>query len=128
MVREAEANKAEDDKRKEEIETRNRAEAFINQIDETLKNDSASIPADQKAEVQKLRDDLQHAIDSNDMSGLKEKLDALEQAAQAMAQQMYQNQGAQGAQGAGPQGFSGANNAGGNNDDDIIDGDFTEKN
>ena len=128
MVREAEANKAEDDKRKEEIETRNRAEAFINQIDETLKNDSASIPADQKAEVQKLRDDLQHAFDSNDMSGLKEKLDALEQAAQAMAQQMYQNQGAQGAQGAGPQGFSGANNAGGNNDDDIIDGDFTEKN
>ncbi len=128
MVREAEANKAEDDKRKEEIETRNRAEAFINQIDETLKNDSASIPADQKAEVQKLRDDLQHALDSNDMSGLKEKLDALEQAAQAMAQQMYQNKGAQGAQGAGPQGFSGSNNAGGNNDDDIIDGDFTEKN
>ena len=128
MVREAEANKAEDDKRKEEIETRNRAEAFINQIDETLKNDSASIPADQKAEVQKLRDDLQHALDSNDMSGLKEKLDALEKAAQAMAQQMYQNKGAQGAQGAGPQGFSGSNNAGGNNDDDIIDGDFTEKN
>ncbi|MBR3356945.1 MAG: molecular chaperone DnaK [Solobacterium sp.] len=133
MVREAEANKAEDDKRKEEIETRNRAEAFINQIDETLKNDSASIPADQKAEVQKLRDDLQHALDANDMSGLKEKLDALEKAAQTMAQQMYQNQGAQGAQGAGAQGagqqgFGGGYNAGGNSDDDIIDGDFKEKN
>ena len=133
MVREAEANKAEDDKRKEEIETRNRVEAFINQIDETLKNDSASIPADQKAEVQKLRDDLQHALDANDMSGLKEKLDALEKAAQTMAQQMYQNQGAQGAQGAGAQGagqqgFGGGYNAGGNSDDDIIDGDFKEKN
>ena len=36
MVREAEEHKAEDDKRKEDIETRNRAESFLAQIDSTL--------------------------------------------------------------------------------------------
>ncbi len=120
MVKEAEMHKAEDDKKKEDIETRNKAEAYINQIDETLKTDNANVTAEQKAEVQKLRDELQKAIDDNDMDSLKTKLDALEQAANAMAQQMYQNGGAAGA------GDAGA--AAGNAGDDVVDADFTEKN
>ena len=120
MVKEAELHKAEDDKKKADIETRNRAEAYINQIDETLKADNANVTPDQKAEVQRLRDELQKAIDDNDMDTLKTKLDALEQAANAMAQQMYQNGGAAGA------GNTGA--AAGNAGDDVVDADFTEKN
>ena len=120
MVKEAEMNKAEDDKKKADIETRNRAESFINQIDETLKTDNANVTPEQKAEVQKLRDELQKALDDNDMDGLKTKLDALEQAANAMAQQMYQNGPAAGA------GDAGA--ASGNAGDDVVDADFTEKN
>ncbi|MBQ8067171.1 MAG: molecular chaperone DnaK [Solobacterium sp.] len=120
MVKEAEMHKAEDDKKKQDIETRNKAEAYINQIDETLKTDNANVTPEQKAEVQKLRDELQKAIDDNDMDGLKTKLDALEQAANAMAQQMYQNGGAAGAGNAGA--------ASGNAGDDVVDADFTEKN
>jgi len=120
MVKEAEMHKAEDDKKKEDIELRNKAEAYINQIDETLKTDNANVTPEQKAEVQKLRDELQKAIDDNDMSGLKSKLEALEQAANMMAQQMYQNGGASGA------GDAGA--ASGNAGDDVVDADFTEKN
>ena len=115
MMREAELHKAEDEKKKGDIETRNKAEAYINQIDETLKNDNANVTPEQKAEVQKLRDELQKAIDDNDMDSLKTKLDALEQAANAMAQQMYQNAGNAGAGSA-----SSAN-------DDVMDADFTEK-
>ncbi len=121
MVREAEAHKAEDDKRREDIETKNRAEAYIHQIDDTLNNESANIPQDQKDEVKKLRDELQSAIDNNDMASLKTKLDALEQAAQAMSQQMYQNAGAN--PNPGSTGYTG-----GSNDDDVVDADFTEKN
>lgn len=120
MVQEAEAHKAEDDKHKEEAETRNRAEAFINQIDETLKSDHPNVTADQKAEVQKLRDELQKAIDENDMDGLKTKLDALEQAAQQMSQAMYQN-----ADAAQPGADASSSQAG---HDDVVDADFTEKN
>ncbi|MBP3891040.1 MAG: molecular chaperone DnaK [Solobacterium sp.] len=119
MVKEAEANKEADDKRKEEIETRNRAEAFINQIDETLKEENPNVTPEQKAEVQKLRDELQKALDENDMEGLKTKLDALEKAANDMAQAMYANQGAQAS--TNPQEANNSNN------DDVVDADFEEK-
>ncbi len=121
MVKEAEMHKAEDDKRKEEVEVRNQAEAFINQIDETLKDDNANVPADQKAEVQKLRDDLQKSLDENDIDGLKTKLEALQKAANDMAQAMYQNA-------SNTQGNENTNtNTNTNNSDDVVDVDFDEK-
>ena len=116
MVREAEEHKAEDDRRKEEIDTRNRAEGFIAQIDSMLEENGDKIDANQKAEVEKLRADLQKSLDENDMVSVKEKLDALEKAAQAAAAQMYQNPGAQGAAGGNP-----------NFNDDVMDAEFTEK-
>jgi molecular chaperone DnaK len=57
------------------------------------------------------------------MASLKTKLDALEQAAQAMAQQMYQNPNAN----AGGADYAGGGSASGSNDD-VVDADFTEKN
>ena len=120
MVKEAEAHKAEDDKRKEEIETKNRAEAFIHQIDETLQNENANVTEEQKAEVKKLRDELQEAINKNDTEGLKNKLDALEKAANEMAQAMYQSQAGQQAAGDTAGNSTSAN-------DDVVDADFQEK-
>lgn len=120
MVKEAEAHKAEDDKRKEEIETKNRAEAFIHQIDETLQNENANVTEEQKAEVKKLRDELQEAIDKNDTESLKTKLDALEKAANDMAQAMYQSQAGQQATGDTSGNSTSAN-------DDVVDADFQEK-
>ena len=62
MVREAEEHKAEDEKRKEEIDLRNRAEGFIAQIDSMLADNGDKIDAKQKEETQKLRDDLQLSL------------------------------------------------------------------
>ena len=117
MVREAEEHKAEDEKRKEEIDLRNRAEGFIAQIDGMLADNGDKIDAKQKEETQKLRDDLQKSLDENDMAAVKEKLDALEKAAQAASAQMYQQQAAQGADA----------NTGTNNDDNVVDAEFEEK-
>ena len=118
MVKEAEDNKAEDEKRKEEAELKNKAEQFIAQIDDTLANENANVTAEQKAEVTKLKDELQKAINENDYATLRSKLDELEKAAQAMAQAMYQQQAEQNA------------NAGQNNNpnDDVVDADFKAKN
>ena len=118
MVREAEENKAADEKRREEAELKNKAEAFINQIDNTLADAGDKIDANQKAETMKLRDELQAALDANDMAAVKSKLEMLEKAAQMASEQMYQQQ-AQGQQG----GYSQPNN-----DDNVVDADFTEKN
>lgn len=116
MVREAEEHKVEDDQRKEDIETKNKAEQFIHQIDETLENKEAKVTDEQRAEVKKLRDELQKAIDDNDMDTLKGKLEELEKASNDMAQAMYQQEGQQ-------QGQPDAQPT----DDNVMDADFKEK-
>ena len=118
MVREAEDHKAEDEKRKEEIDLRNKAEGFISQIDAMLEDNKDKIDPKQAEETKKLRDDLQKALDENNMDEVKSKLDMLEKAAQAAGQQMYQQQ-------AQSQGASQDNTAHAN--DDVVDGEFTEK-
>ena len=129
MVREAEENKAADDKRREEIELKNKAESFIAQIDQQLEGDNPNVTADQKAQVKALRDELQSAIDKNDYDHLKSKLDELEKAAQAMGEAMYQQQ----ANASGNANYNGtgytsdSGNNSGNNNDDVVDADFKTK-
>ena len=116
MVKEAEDNKDADDKRKEEIELKNRAEGFIAQIDQTLEAENPNVTEDQKKQVKQLRDELQKAVDNNDYATLKTKLDELEKAAQAMSEAMYQQAQTQGQQGPSSDPA-----------DDVVDADFTKK-
>lgn len=119
MVKEAEANKAEDEKKRKEIETRNKAEQMINEIDKALAEQGDKIDATQKESAQKLKDELKTALDNNDMATLEAKMSELEQMAQQMASYAYQQQGGAGA------GDTGATNA---QDDNVVDADFEEKN
>lgn len=116
MVKEAEANKEADDKRKEEVEVKNKAESLISQIDQSMAEEGSKMTDEQKNQTQQIRDELKTALDNNDIETLKQKMAQLEQAA-AMAQQ-YQQQAQQGGNNTQPQ----------NNNDDVVDADFTEKN
>lgn len=118
MVKDAEIHKAEDEKRKEEVELKNKAEQFIHQINKSLEGENANVSAEQKAEVTRLRDELQEAINNNDIDTLKAKIDALEQAAHQMSEAMYQQQQQQETQGPSDN----------DNDDNVVDADFKEKN
>ena len=118
MVKEAEEHKAEDDKRKEEIELRNKAEAFISQIDNSIAEAGDQLDAAQKEETMKLRDELQKALDENDMDAVRSKLDALEKAAQAASAAMYQQQA---------QANASQSDAGSTKDDNVMDAEFEEK-
>ena len=121
MVKEAEANKAEDEKKRKDIETRNKAEQMINEIDKALAEQGDKIDDNQKAQATALRDELKKALDANDMATLEAKMSELEQVAQQMAAYQYQ----QSQQGANPTGDA-SNTA--TQDDDVVDADFTEKN
>ena len=121
MVKEAEANKEADEKRKEEIEVKNKAESFISQIDDALQSDEGKMDASQKEQTQKLRDELKEALDKNDIETLKQKMSQLEQAA-AYASQYQQQAGAQ------PNYNDNTSNEASSNNDDVIDADFTDKN
>lgn len=115
MVKEAEANKEADEKRKEEVEIKNKAESLIAQIDASMAEEGSKMTEDQKKQTQQLRDELKTALDNNDIETLKSKMAQLEQAA-AMAQQ-YQQQ----TQTAQPEGDAPRQ------DDNVVDADFTEK-
>ena len=117
MVREAEDNKAEDEKRKEEIDLRNKAEGFIAQIDGMLEDNKDKIDPKQAEETKKLRDDLQKSLDENNMEEVKSKLDMLEKAAMQAGQAMY-NQ---------PNGDAASQSTQTHSGDDVVDGEFTEK-
>ena len=118
MVKEAEANKEADEKRKEEAEIRNKAESFISQMDEALSKEGSSMTEDQKSQAQTLRDDIKRALDNNDMETLKAKMEQVDQM-MAMAQQYAQNQQAN----PNPSQANSTNQA----NDDVVDADFTEK-
>ena len=116
MVKEAELNKEADEKRREEIELKNKAEGYIASIDRGLEEQKDKIDAKQKEETEKLRDELKKAVETEDYATLKEKIGQLEQAAAMMSQ--YANQANQ-TQG---QTSSSASN------DDVVDVDYSEKN
>lgn len=119
MVKEAEANKAEDEQKRKDIETRNKAEQMINEIDKALAEQGDKIDEKQKTQATALRDELKKALDDNDMATLETKMTELEQVAQQMAAYQYQQ-----GQGANPTGDTQT----ASNNDDVVDADFTEKN
>lgn len=116
MVKEAEANKAEDEKKRKDIETKNKAEQMINEIDKAMAEQGDKIDDAQKQQATALRDELKKALDDNDMDTLESKMSELEQIAQQMASYQYQQQ-----EGANP------TDAGAPTNDDVVDADFTEK-
>lgn len=119
MIKDAETHKEEDEKKKEEIETKNTAEQMIYQIDKTLEDAKDSIDAKQKEEAEKLRDDLQKALDDNNIDELKAKIDELEKMMQQLASAMYANQNQANAE-------ESSDNKD-DKDDDAVDAEFEEK-
>ncbi|HKL84145.1 MAG TPA: Hsp70 family protein, partial [Bacilli bacterium] len=116
MVREAEAHKEEDEKRREQVELKNKAEQYISSIEEGLKEKGEGIDAKQKEETEKLLKELKEAVEKNDYDKLKAKISELEKAAEFMAQAQA-NQG--------PVQEANADDTK-NNGDDVVDADFSE--
>ncbi len=121
MVKEAEANKAADEKRKEEVEVRNKAEQLISNIDESLSTNGDKIDQTTKDNITKLRDEVKQALDKNDIATLKAKMDELER--QAGAAQAASNN----ASGSTNTSSSTENTGSSNPDDNVYDANYTEK-
>ncbi len=128
MMREAEMNKEADNKRKDEAELRNKAESYLNQINEALREKGDSMQPAEKEQTEKLRDEIQAALNNNDMNTLKSRIDDLEKAAAYMQQQQASQQANGGAQ---EQSYTDNSSSNSSNsspkDDDVIDADFTDK-
>ena len=124
LVREAEANAAEDKKKQENIEARNQADALIYATEKSLKDLGDKVDPAVKPDVESTTEALNKAMEGSDTDAIKKASEDLSQASHKLAEQLYKNaqtqQGAQGAQG-GQQAQGGEKK-----DDDVVDADFTE--
>ena len=134
-VKEAAEYEAQDKKRKEGIDVRNDADAMVFQTENALKEVGDKISADDKAKVQSEIDSLKAAIEKTNIESmtdaeideLKAGKERLMNVAQPVFTKMYEAQNPNAGAGpqAGPQGDAGQQNYQ-NNNDDVVDGDYTE--
>ena len=131
MVRDAESHAADDNKRRESAETRNRADSLVFQTRKQLTELGDKVPADLKTKLEGRVATLEAALKANDEAAMKSESEALMTELQAIGQHLYSQQGGPGAAGgAGPQAdepppAQGGASSGG--DDGVIDADFTMK-
>ncbi len=90
MVKEAEANKEADNKRKEEADVKNEAEQMIFQTEKAIKDLGDKADKKDKEKAEKEIKELREALDKNDIEDIKEKKDALSETAMAMATKVYE--------------------------------------
>jgi molecular chaperone DnaK len=115
MVREAEANRAEDEKRKAVVEARNQAEALIHSTEKALGEHGDKVGEAEKSAITSAIDDLKSVLDGADADAITAKTQALAQASMKLGEAMYAAQ--QSGDGAADQGGAA---------DDVVDAEFEE--
>jgi len=128
MVRDAEANAAEDEKFANLAQVRNEADGRIHAVQKALKDAEDKVTEDEKSTVETAISELEAAAKEDDHDEIKAKLEALDNAFLPVSQKIYADSGA-GAEGMDPNQFQqGADNSGNSSqaDDDVVDAEFTE--
>ena len=92
MMREAESHAEDDKKRREEIESRNRADQAVYGAERMLKDTGDKLPASDRSAIESAIADLKKAIESNDAPGMNRAMDALTQAQHKAAESLYRQQ------------------------------------
>jgi molecular chaperone DnaK len=127
MVKDAEANAAEDHKAFELATARNAADNLIHSVKKSLGEYGDKIGADEKAKIEAAMKEVEEAIRGDDKEAIETKTNELATASHKLAEQMYQAEQAKAQQGAGAEagGAEGAG-AGKAGEDDVVDAEFTE--
>ena len=121
MVKEAEANAAEDKKRKDVVEAKNHAESLMHSTQKSVVELGDKISAADKSAVEAAVTDLKSVLEGEDAEVIKEKTNVLAQAAMKLGEALYKQSSA----GASTDGEV-PNMEKDDADDDIVDADFTE--
>ena len=132
-VKEAEQYAAEDAKRKQEVEDRNKAETLVYETEKSLKELEGKIDDAEKKDVEEAKEDLKKALEANNQEDIKAKTDVLTEKFHKIAEKLYQQQGAAGA-GPDMSGMAGASGGAGTSGtdaaesgaqaDNVVDADF----
>jgi molecular chaperone DnaK len=116
MVREAEANKAEDEKRKAVVEARNHGEALIHSTEKAVAEHGDKVGEAEKSAITSALEDLKSVLDGDDAGAISAKTQVLAQASMKLGEAMYAAQ----------QGGEGDSES--SSPDDVVDAEFEEVN
>ena len=90
MMKEAEANKEADEKRKEEVEVKNDADSLIFQTEKAIKDLGDKIDSKDKEEAEDKIKDLRKAMEDDDIDEIKKLKDELQEKAMSLATKVYE--------------------------------------
>ena len=133
MVRDAEANAAEDHRLKELAESHNQGDALVHSTKKAMGEHGDQLESGEKEKIEAAIKDLEEALKGTDKATIDTKIEALSTAAQKLGEKMYADmQAQQAAAGAGAGAVAGASSAEAaapgekSAQDDIVDADFKE--
>jgi molecular chaperone DnaK len=89
MVREAERHAQEDRQRREEIESRNRADSLVHQAERTLQEVGGKFPPDGRGEIEDRIKAAHDALAGSDLTRVRSAADDLERTLQHMGEEVY---------------------------------------
>jgi molecular chaperone DnaK len=118
MVKEAESNKAEDEKRKAGVEAKNQADAVIHSTEKALAEHGDKVSEEEKGAITAALEDLKGSLEGGDAEAIAAKTQTLIQASMKLGEAMYKAQ-----QGEGPASDEDAARAG---SEDVVDAEFEE--
>src|ERR1700712_4219859 len=125
MVKEAESNKADDEKRKASVEAKNQADAVIHSTEKAVAEHGDKVTEEEKAAITTALEDLKGSLESADPETISAKTQTLIQASMKLGEAMYKAQ--QGSEGPASDEdaahAAGGHGAGG---EDVVDAEFEE--
>jgi molecular chaperone DnaK len=132
MMKDAESHAEEDRKRREEIETRNRADQAVYAAEKMVQDMGDKLGASDKAAVESAIESLKNAMNANDIAAMTRAMEQLTQAQHKAAEALYKQAGSGAAgpspgEGAGASSGAGAAGAPGSGAGDVIDAEVVEE-
>jgi len=121
MVKDAEANKDEDKKKRESVDSRNQADTLIHSTEKNLKEHGAKVSDADKKAIEDASTKLKEAIKGTDTEDIKKKTETLVQASMKLGEAIYKSQEKK----EGSPNESDKNDAA-QKDDNVVDADFEE--
>ncbi len=120
MVKDAEANAAEDHKAVELATVRNAADSMIHSVKKSLAEHGDKVSAEEKAAIETALQECEEAVREGDKDTIEAKTNALATASHKLAEQIYKTEQAGAQPGEAPGGGAGAA------DDNVVDAEFEE--
>ena len=92
MVKDAEANKEADKKKRETVDARNQADSLVFSTEKSLKEHGDKISAEEKKAIESAISDLKNSLKGTDVEDVKKKTQSLIQVSMKLGEAVYKNQ------------------------------------